>query len=48
MLDLIFIYFIPQGIKKVIKEFITNELLNFCKDKKYIDDYMGSGPEKIK
>ena len=38
----------PSRYKKVIKEFITNDLINFCKDKKYIDDYMGSGPEKIK
>ncbi len=31
----------------LVQKFVKNELLVFCSGGKYIDDKLGSGPEKI-
>ena len=37
----------PNNIKDKISDFINNELIQYCSSNKYIEDKVGSGPEKI-
>lgn len=37
----------PNNIKDKISDFINNELTKYCSSNKYIEDKVGSGPEKI-
>ena len=37
----------PNNIKDKISDFINNELIKYCSSNKYIEDKVGSGPEKI-
>ncbi len=37
----------PLIFKNKVTEFISNELLYYCEDSKYIDDHIGNGPEQI-
>ena len=37
----------PNNIKDKISDFINNELTKYCSSNKYIEDQVGSGPEKI-
>ena len=37
----------PNNIKYKISDFINNELTKYCSSNKYIEDQVGSGPEKI-
>ena len=37
----------PNNIKDKISDFINNELIKYCSSNKYIEDQVGSGPEKI-
>ena len=38
----------PNNIKDKISDFINNELIQYCSSNKYIEDKVGSGPEKDK
>jgi diphosphomevalonate decarboxylase len=37
----------PHGEKEVVQAFIRNELSKFCKDRMFINDFVGLGPEQI-
>lgn len=37
----------PAGQKHKVHHFITHELAQYCKDKQFIQDYVGNGPEQM-